>query len=76
MPPNPGVHGHRQDLYRASFWNYMRQRLPMWYVDTARLFTVRLVPLRRLGEGIPSTGSEQELHDVFHFIFTTPPATL
>ena len=70
MPPNPGV--HRQDRYRASFWNYIKRRLPKWYVDTAHLFG--LVPLRRLGEGVPTpTG---DIHDLFHFIFTTPAETL
>jgi len=70
MPPNPGV--HRQDRYRASFWNYMKHRLPLWYVDTAELYG--LVPLRRLGEGVAVPSGD--VHNLFHFIFTTPVATL
>lgn len=70
MPPNPGV--HKQDRYRASFWNYIKRRLPQWYVDTAQLFG--LVPLRRLGEDVPT--SPGDVHDLFHFIFTTPAETL
>jgi hypothetical protein len=70
MLPNPGV--HRQDRYRGSFWNYIKRRLPFWYVDTAKLFG--LVPLRRLGEGVVT--SSGDIHDLFHFIFTTPAATL
>ena len=70
MPPNPGV--HRQDRYRASFWNYIKSRLPQWYVDTAQLFG--LVPLRRLGEGVPTSAGD--VHDLFHFIYTTPAETL
>ncbi len=70
MPPNPGV--HRQDRYRASFWNYIRQRLPSWYVDTANLFG--LVPLTRLGREVPH--GEEELHQIFHFIFATPADTI
>jgi hypothetical protein len=70
MPPNPGV--HRQDRYRASFWNYIKKRLPSWYVDSAELFG--LVPIRRLGEGVVS--DTEDLHNLFHFIFTTPPETL
>lgn len=71
MPPNPGV--HRQDRYRASFWNYIKKRLPSWYVDTAELFG--LVPLRRLGEGT-GTDTTNTVHSLFHFVFTTPPETL
>lgn len=70
MLPNPGV--HRQDRYRASFWHYIKHRLPQWYVDTATLFG--LVPLRRLGEGV--AGPSGDVHDLFHFIFTTPVETL
>ena len=70
MGPNPGV--HRQDRFRASFWNYIKSRSPM-YANTARLFG--LVPLQRLGKGVPTSGGA-ELHDIFHFIYTTPPETL
>jgi hypothetical protein len=76
MGPNPGV--HRQDRYRASFWNYIKNRGPHWYADSARL--LGMVPLQRLGrdvqaegEGPPGVG---KVHTLFHFIFTTPPNTL
>lgn len=71
MPPNPGV--HRQDRYRASFWNYIKNRLPAWYLDTAKLFG--LLPLRRLGQGVDDR-SVGEVHELFHFIYTTPATTL
>ena len=69
MPPNPGV--HKLDRYRASFIHYLRSQ-HVTYMDTAKLFG--LLPLKRLGEGIPV--SAIPLHDIFHMIFTTPPETV
>lgn len=73
MEPNPGV--HRQDRYRASFWNYIKKRGPHWYLDSARLFG--MIPIQRLGKGVPTeTEKFGQVHNLFHFIFTTSPETL
>jgi hypothetical protein len=74
MEPNPGV--HRQDRYRASFWNYIKNRGPHWYSDSARLFG--MVPLERLGRDIPTDREEfgRKVHDLFHFIITTGPTSV
>lgn len=74
MEPNPGV--HRQDRYRASFWNYIKNRGPHWYADSARLFG--MVPLERLGRNIPTEKEQfsKKVHNLFHLIITTGPATI
>lgn len=63
----PGV--HRADRARASFWNALK-RQSSFYSNTAMLYG--MVPLQRLGR---SLSSEEPLHHLFHFIFTTPPDT-
>jgi hypothetical protein len=69
--PNPGV--HRADRYRASFWNRLK-RQSFFYSETARLYG--MVPLTRLGKGVPRARNSEPVHDLFHFIFSKDASTL
>jgi hypothetical protein len=64
----PGV--HRADRARASFWNVLKRR-SSFYSNTAILYG--MVPLQRIGQSLSRV--EEPLHNLFHFIFTTPPYT-